>query len=321
MRWLAVLCLLVRVAGASPRATDADARRRLSEAMVEVKAHVHALRYEAAREAAEGALAIGAAGAAEVGELARVLGEVNAALGDDAAAERWFAVWLAVEPRAALPDGTSPKVTERLAAARARGAALGIRGQLAEGRVAFLVEGDPDGVVAGAVVTAIDAGGARREIAAAPPVELRVDAGTVTAAVSLRDRAGNELFATELAARAVDTPDPVTTAPGRRRAGLRAQWPWLAGVALAAGAGGVFVWRRAVARDDLADILAHSEEHTFAEADAARARAERYGWLSVGGFAVAGALAATAIILSTREVEVAPLVTPTATGVSARVAF
>jgi hypothetical protein len=101
----------------------------------------------------------------------------------------------------------------------------------------------------------------------------------------------------------------VASAPGRRRSWLRRPWPYAIGAGVLAGAGGVLVWRRQVARDDLDAILADSESHTFADAEAARDRAETYGWLSVAGFAAAGALAVTAIVLSTlddAEVVVAP---------------
>src|SRR5688572_2256895 len=102
-------------ATAAPRATDADAVARLTAARAEIRGHVHALRYAEARAAAEAALAIGAADPAAAAELVRTLGEVTAALGDDAAAERWFVAWLTIDPRATLPPGTSPKLTDRLA--------------------------------------------------------------------------------------------------------------------------------------------------------------------------------------------------------------
>lgn len=295
-------------ATAAPRATDADAVARLTAARAEIRSHVHALRYAEARAAAEAALAIGAADPATLAELVRTLGEVTAALGDDAAAERWFVAWLTIDPQATLPPGTSPKLTDRLAAARGRGAGLApARREIVEGdapRLEVMLAGDPGGLVAAAAVRV----GGERELSApvtAAAIDVPLPADTTRVEVSLRDRAGNEVAAF-VVERAVSSVAPVS---GRRRSLLRRPWPYAIGAGVLAATGGVLVWRRQVARDDLDAILADSGNHTFGDAEAARDRAETYGWLSVAGFAAAGALAVTAIVLSTlddAEVVLAP---------------
>jgi len=332
MRWLAVVIVLAAsTASASPRATDADSRARLDAALVEIRGHVHALRYGEARVAAEAALAIGGAGVGEVAELARTLGEVTAALGDDAAAERWFVEWLTVDPRAELPPGTSPKLTDRLAAARAHAAGLELArpAMIAarDGRRVLELElvGDPGGLVA-AISVIVIAGGPAGPLVKAPSraadapgratLELGLPAGAELVEVSLRDAAGNELH-TPVRATVVVVARP----PTRRPPLLHRPWPYVAAGAVTAGLGGVFLWRRGVARDDLDAILNDSGNHTFAEAEDARARAERHGWLSLASFAVAGACAITAVILATHDHEV--VVAPTAGGatVTARLTF
>src|SRR5436190_15558174 len=104
MRWavVAVVAFATR-ATASPLNTDADARARLAAAITEINAHMHALRYAEARDAAKAALAIGAATPPEVALLSSTLGATNAALDDATAAEHWFTLWLELVPGADLP--------------------------------------------------------------------------------------------------------------------------------------------------------------------------------------------------------------------------
>jgi hypothetical protein len=312
MRWLAVAVIVLGagVAGASPRATDADARARLETARGEIRAHMHALRYAEARDAAKAALAIGAAGRDEVAELARTLGETSAALDDAVEAERWFVLWLSLVPHGDLPAGSSPKLTAPLAAARARAGPLTDSIVDNPTSIVIKVRGDPDQRVAALEVTVTDVRGARSTravpLAATPgpigAMEWRTielpKTSVATVELSVRDAYGNELLH---ALGAAGPTEPRRTFRVVKRAPLWLRpWPYLVGAAVTAGLGGVFAWRRSVAKDDLAAILADSENHTFAEAESARARAERHGWLSLTSFATAGVLAAAAVLMFTR---------------------
>ena len=321
MRWLVVIVLGAGVASASSRATDADAKARLETARGEIRAHLHALRYAEARDAAKAALAIGAAGRDEVAELARTLGETSAALDDAVEAERWFLLWLSLVPGADLPPGSSPKLTAPLAAARTRAGVLTEAVVDNPTSVVIKVRGDPDQRVAAIEVTITDDHDARSTrivpLAATPgplgaqdwrAIELP-KTSVREVEISVRDAHGNELLHAIGAPGPVEQPHVVRV---RRRDPLWLRpWPYLVGAAVTAGLGGVFAWRRSVAKDDLADILANSDQHTFEDAEAARHRAERHGWLSLTSFATAGLLAATAVLMATRgdahTVVVAPL--------------
>src|SRR5689334_12582054 len=52
------------------------------------------------------------------GAIALRAGDLSATIGDRAAASRWFALAVAIDPSAELPAGTSPKVSELLGRAR-----------------------------------------------------------------------------------------------------------------------------------------------------------------------------------------------------------
>jgi hypothetical protein len=306
MRWpvaaVAIMALATRVA-ASPF-TDENARRRLAAAMTEVDGHIHALRYAEARDAALAALAIGVATSDEVATIARTLGETNAALDDNAEAEHWFTVWLELDPDGDLPVGSSPKLTAPLAAARARvDRPLAAAASERDGHLILTVVGDPAGFVA-----SIDLDDEHHPIAPERPI---VDLGPSSADrhvhATLRDSHGNEI--------GQPATWPLPSIPLKFVKHPSSPTPYIVASVGMAALGGVFLWRRSVAKDDLADILAHSEDHTLADADAARSRAERHGYLSLASFAAAGALATVAIILATRSDETIT-VTPTAGGLA-----
>jgi hypothetical protein len=300
---------------AAPRDTSPEALQRLAELAAEVDAHVHALRYAEARTAAEAALALGAADRPTVARLARVLAEIAAALDDPKGAERWFLLWIKLHGNlATLPPGSSPKLTAPYEAARARTAQRHspFEPQLVveptadpeRWRVRLWVERDPDGFVGGFGVTVIVPGG-DQPIFAGESVEFPPGASVVTreyaaprrpsVTAAVRDRHGNELECCDLH----DYQAP-TSVRAPRVSWYRRPWPYGVAAGVVAGLGGVFVWRRSVATDDLDHILANSSEYTFADAEDARGRAERHGWSAVASFAAAGALLATTVILAVR---------------------
>jgi hypothetical protein len=313
MRWPVAVVAAVAFATratASPLVTDADARDRLAAALVDIEAHMHALRYAEARDAARAALAIGAADPAEVASLARTLGKTSAALDDASEAEHWFTLWLELDPGADLPPGSSPKLTAPLATARTRvDGALRVNGFGRDGHVIVEVVHD-----VAAAVTSIEVDGDSHAISSTIP-SADLGARDWGFAASLRDRYGNELSSST-----VDSDE-------RRRASIvfhhtrhvsfwRRPTPYIIASVASAGLGGVFLWRRSVAKDDLADILAHSSDHTFADAESARSRAERHGYLSLASFAAAGAFATVAIIFATRPSEHSLAVLPSEHGLS-----
>jgi hypothetical protein len=322
VRALAAACVLAlgAPATAAPR-NDAQAQReRLLAALAELNSHVHALRYAEARATAERALELGAARGEDLAAMARALGIITASLDDPATAEQWFLLWLSIDPTARLDPGTSPKVTAPFAAAKAR-ATTPLDLALTSDRARYLitVRGDPGHFVRAVVVRAHDtrAHATTFEIdpyapgATASPDGFVVSVESepfpdVAVDVSLRDAHGNELLGASQR-----RPEPVMVGDGsgggrprpRSRSFFASPWPYAVIAGAAAGLGGVFVWRRAVATDDLDHILANSGQYTFADAEDARGRAERHGWSAVASFAAAGALATTAVILAVRSPE------------------
>src|SRR4051794_18885691 len=109
-RGLAAMAVLA-LAG-SARADDlADARSAVDQSD-----------YFGARGKIEKALDDGRASPDDLAELFKLKGIVEAALGNSAAATTAFGKWLALDPKAALPDGTSPKITRPFDAAQKQAA-------------------------------------------------------------------------------------------------------------------------------------------------------------------------------------------------------
>ena len=107
VRWglavAAVLCLV----GTAHADNLADARKA-----------VESSDFDAARAAIDKALSDGSQSPEDLADLYRMKGIVEAAEGNTAAATTAFGKWLALDPKAALPAGTSPKITRPFAAAQ-----------------------------------------------------------------------------------------------------------------------------------------------------------------------------------------------------------
>src|SRR4051794_37583974 len=107
-RGLAAMAVLALAGAPSAQADDLGAARSA----------VDQSDYFAARGAIEKALGDGTASPAELTEIYKLKGIVEAALGNGAAATTAFGKWLALEPKASLPQGTSPKITRPFTAAQ-----------------------------------------------------------------------------------------------------------------------------------------------------------------------------------------------------------
>jgi hypothetical protein len=305
-------CALVVVATiliAAP--TAAEAQPRLTQALGEIRAHVHALRYHEARGAAEAALALGEGEPRDVAALYRVLGEVSAGLDDIAGATRWFTRLLAIEPDARLPAGSSPKLTGPFQAARLASAKLDVAIAFASGAVVVRARDDRAKLVRAARVRVIHGGIQRAPIAAVIDTPIAIDAGDGDAILAdALDEHGNRLATVGLRVGVAD------------RSLLRRPLPYAIAGGVALAAGGIFLWRRAVALDDLDAIIANSDQYTFEDAQAAERRAERHGYFAIAGFGLAAIAGATAVIIHLTA-ESTLVVTPwtASPGVSATVRF
>lgn len=332
-RGLLCLVALVATAGAMPDARAQSPRLR------DARQRLDALDYDGALRSLEQTLQAGGGAPAEMTELYRLLGEVNAALGRTTAAEGHFRALLSLDPEVRLPEGSSPKLVKPFEAARGS-----VYGRLVvrcdghdDGRVEVYVDADPAGLVAGARAVfrvdgreqTLDARGAGSMTLALPP---GAQGEVVCAAM---DAHGNRLAERDVLFRSTPallhdadtTPASDSTPSGRP---FYARWYTWAGLTAVAGGAGVYFGLRAQAdQDELDRINAASSEHFFSEAEAVEERGRRNALRANIGYGVAGACAVVTAILivrgdpdqGPRTLAVSPMPADRGTGVSLSFTF
>jgi hypothetical protein len=305
MATLAPGTAFARTRRANDRSVDLDAAERALES----------LRYEEARPLLERAWRSGQNGPVALALLFRLQGEVAATLGDEAAARRAFARWLALAPGAQLDEGTSPKLAAVLEAARAQlgGAALAIDVEVAENgaAVALVVVSDPLDMIAGARASYRDESGVQGVVEGKGDhrVELPLPvAGHFRVVVAAVDSYGNRLVDHEITvvpapASAKPSPPPppptivATPAPPLRPL-VASPWLWAGLGSASLIVGGVFAWRAGDAQHELDTLDAESGQHSFGEARAVEDRLVTSAVTADLAFAAAGACAIAAIVLA-----------------------
>jgi hypothetical protein len=272
--------------------------------------------YVAARPVLTAALEGGGRSPEDLVEISRLSGIVEAALGDAKAATEAFTRLLALSPRAALPDGTSPKIRRPFdAAARyiADHAGLEVRTETASQppTITLVVVSDPLNMVAAARAVFIVDGGPERttDVEASERTAIVLPAGRrIDARVAALDAHGNRLV--EIGSREVPIvivgeapaviarpPPPPRKPPVVARAApplYRRWWPYAAASVAFAGATGYFAWSTHSATDELEQIIANSVPHRFGDARAVEDRARRDALLTNIGLGVTGAFALAA---------------------------
>src|SRR5262249_45632049 len=213
-RWIA-LALLVLEGVAYADDPLAQARKAVAESD-----------YVSARLALSAALGGGGRGPEELVEIYRLTGIVEAALGDARAATEAFTRLLALSPKAALPEGTSPKIRRPFdAAARyiASHAALEVKMETlaAPPTITLIVVSDPLNMVATAhAVYSVDGGKERSndvEVGSERTPAALSSGGRIDARIAALDVHGNRLV--EIGSREVpivivgDAPPPVVARP------------------------------------------------------------------------------------------------------------
>jgi hypothetical protein len=242
---------------------------------------------------------------AQTAELYRLLGFVEAALGNPEASTAAFQRLLALSPDAALPRGTSPKIMAPFAVAASHDGArtpLAVTLETAANPpAAALVVRDPVALVAKARIHIAVDGGAERaqDIAAAPRSEIALPPGArIAVRVTALDVHGNRLV--ELAPKLIVAapaptaapsspapPPPQPVATGRRPLALR-WWPYAAAAVVSGGATAYHGWSAYSAALDLRRAT------SVRESDAAVERGRRDTLLTNIGFGVTGAFAIAA---------------------------
>jgi hypothetical protein len=277
--------LVVLVALAFARVANADdlATARALEAKLE---------YEQALKIVEGVLANGGADPARYVELHLLAGRLAGGLDRPEVAREHFARVLALRPTTLLPDGTSPKLTEPFAAAKARTTPLIVKANARRGLVSIEAT-DALGIVSGIAVHAVVAGehadlverGARR-------IVVPDDAQVIE--VAALDASGNRVWVG-----APERETVIAAASGDRP--IYAQWPLYAGLGGVALVGATLAaWRFSVAQDDWNRLDAQPGSE-FSDLEALERRGKRWGLAANVSFGVAAISGVVAVIVGVRS--------------------
>jgi hypothetical protein len=286
--------LLLALIASAPGAARAD-RVGAGELEHQASEALDALRYDEALALLDRAWRQGDSGPARLRRIFALAGRAAGSMGDEAAARLWFSRWLCLDPDAALPAGTSPKLTSLFGEARAglAGASISARARRRGRSIEVTVERDPL-----AMIAAARAGAARADVVAGGARLTASEAGAeAPAQIELIDRHGNVLAAIAVEpAAGVDRPPPA--------AASGASWyerplPWAVTAGGLAAAGGVALGVAVAARSDLRALNASSAAHEFSEARALERRFDRAQWaarIAFGGAAVAAAVGAVCYV-------------------------
>jgi hypothetical protein len=233
---------LIALAPARVHADDELGRARQLEAQLE---------YDAALAIVETILARGGADPARYVELHLFAGRLAAGLDRTALAQDHFARVLALRPDTTLPAGTSPKITEPFALAKARARPLVVDATVSQG-VVTLVATDAFGIVTGLAVHVV-ADGAHADLVERAATRLVVPAGATVTEVAALDAAGNRVWVG--APRLALAPTPI--GPTTRERVWIARWPtWAVVTGVALAAGGLAAWRLDVTQGEWDDLRA-----------------------------------------------------------------
>ncbi len=261
----------------------------------------------------------------DMGEIYRLSGVVAGALGESKAAVEAFKKCLALAPKAALPPGTSPKITRPFGEAQAfykTHEPLKIKADTAATPPSVTVEvvSDPLSMITRArVIATVDKAAPKTlekpvgtEVTLALPAGARIDLRVVAL-----DEQGNRLVeigsadvpivivGTGVVPPVIPAKPPekklVNSTPRSPRP-VYAKW-WLWGGAAVALAGGAtyFAFGARSAKAELDELNAHSVDHDFDEATSIESRGKRDALLTNIGYAAAGTFAVVSVILLLTE--------------------
>lgn len=266
------------------------------------------LEYEQALTIVDGLLAKGGADPARYVELHLLAGRLSAGLDRVDVARDHFARVLAIRPTSTLPDGTSPKITEPFAAAKARVTPLAVTITARRGLVSIEAN---DSVVTGIAVHVLVAGKHDDRVErTARRLVIPDDAQVIE--VAALDAAGNRIW--------IGAP-PATIEPvGPPRSNPRplyAHWQTYAVIGgIALGTTGLAAWRFGVAQDEW-DRLDDEGGHDFSELEGVERRGKRWGLVANIGLGAAAVSGVVAVIVGVRRRDDrAVAITPTQDGVA-----
>lgn len=279
---------------------------------------LEAVNYDKAQIALVAALHDGGNLPTEVAEIYRLSASTAIVLGQRDVADQYYRRWLAVDPRAVLPDRIAPKLREPFVAAQAYMAAHGRLVVKASRRsptdLDVVVESDPLTMVAAIAVEH----GTPIALGADHHVDLHAAAGSTV--VLVLDEYGNRLLELPVDATPTTVAAPPQQPPQPSKLGwYRTATPYIvfASVSLV---GAFIVGSLANGADnDLQTALAG--DHFATDAEDARTRRDRYALITNGCYIGAGLFTALAIVMIAARPHAEPVVTPMATPSSVGLAF
>jgi hypothetical protein len=274
------------------------------------------LEYEQALSLVDGMLARGGADPARYVELHLMAGRLAGGLDRPEIAREHFARVLALRPATTLPDGTSPKITEPFAAARARSTALDVKIVARRGLVS-IEPTDTLGIVAGIAVHTLVAG-KHADVVERDVLRAVVPEEATIVEVAALDASGNRVWIGAPSVGAIGDNETIGARLVVRRP-IYAWWPTYAAIAgLALAVGGVSAWRFSIAQDEFDRLRAESGTE-FSELEGVERRGRRWGLAANLGFGAAVVSGVVAVIVGVRgrgdrDVVVAPSSTGLAIG-------
>jgi len=271
--------------------------------------------YMAARGALVSALDAGTASPEDLAEIYKLSGIVEGALGKEADATAAFAKWLSIDPKGALPPGTSPKIMKPYEAAAKKTAPLKVKTETeaAPPSVTLVIESDPQQLVTRTRVFVRADGKPETKLEGTGKISLP-NGKRLDLRVQALDEHGNrvaELGSTDVpivitgaAPEVAVVTKPVVKHHEEPRAArpLYLRW-WLWGAVGVAfgGAGAYFGYEAHSDVNALTALNAASQQHQFSEAQDLESRARREALFCNIGLGAAGAFAIGAAILYVTE--------------------
>jgi hypothetical protein len=278
-------------AEAAPAAPPSETALKLEQALKEIGQ----LNYT---EAQQGLLAVIQSGKANAEELSKAyfgIGEVEAALGNEVESTDSFYLALMIQPSTLFPAGGSPKIRERVNAARSRVTEVGAleaNAGIDGGVLQIQLRNDPLNLVKAIEVSMTKSSGDVGKATLEPKAQrVEVESDVNAIRVVLRDEMGNELKAMDVDVAAKGGAG--STSPAAKPL-IWERWGLWAGVAGAFALGGTYFMMESGKLADDVNAARGGDAPNLPRAQNLEDRRDRVSLYSAVGFSLAGAAAVTA---------------------------
>ncbi|MEY2932583.1 MAG: hypothetical protein RL033_3332 [Pseudomonadota bacterium] len=277
-------------AEAAPSEPPSEVTLKLDQAMKEIGQ----LNYTEGQQILLGVIQSGKANAEQLSKAYFGIGEVEAALGNEVESTDSFYLALMIQPSTLFPAGGSPKIRERVNAARSRVTEVGAleaKAGIDGGVLQIQLRNDPLKLVKAIEVSMTKASGDVGKATLEPKAQrVEVESDVSAIRVILHDESGNELKAIDVDVAAKGGASPASVAKPL----IWERWGLWAGVAGAFALGGTYFMMESGKLADDINVARGGEEPNLPRANNLEDRRDRVGIYSAVGFSLAGAAAVTA---------------------------